>query len=182
MAYNPTWRKDPRTIGSFLPKITGKILAKKGFPNMSLITDWPAIVGPELSAYTCPEKMTWPRPPSEGPRDENGEGGEREKPARKRSAKPQRGITLKLRVESHMALDVQYGLGEIMERINTYFGYRAVTDIRIIQGPICRETETANASSDHIKCQTDKPLADLTTVKDDGLRQALERLDAARRK
>ena len=143
---------------------------------MSLITDWPAIVGPELAAYTCPEKMSWPR---QAPQEIQGDF--EPAPKKRPSQKPQRGITLKLRVESHQALDVQYSLPQIMERINSYFGYRAVTDIRIIQGPICKQQETKNATSDHIKCQSEKPLADISTVKDEGLRKALERLDEARR-
>ncbi len=176
MANNNQSRKGVRTIGSFLPKITGKVLAKKGFPNMSLITDWPAIVGPELAAHTCPEKMNWPR---QAPQEIQGDF--EPAPKKRPSQKLQTGITLKLRVESHIALDIQYSLPQIMERINSYFGYSAVTDIRIIQGPICKQTTPANVHSDHIKCQTDKPLADLSTVKDDDLRTALERLDAARR-
>ncbi|MCP4934885.1 MAG: DUF721 domain-containing protein [bacterium] len=178
---NNKHRARPRTIASFLPKITGKVLAKKGFPNMSLITDWPAIVGPELAAYTCPEKMSWPRQDRQEPSDEI--GSDFKPQTRKRlSQKPQRGITLKLRVESHQALDIQYSLAQIIERINSYFGYRAVTDIRIIQGPVGKTRKTPSVTSDHIKCQTDKPLADLSTLKDEGLRKALERLDAARRK
>ncbi len=176
-------RKGPRSVGSFLPKITGKVLAKKGFPNMSLITDWPAIVGPQLAAFTCPEKMTWPRAPHEEPQDER--QGEDQTPTRRPSCKsprkPQKGITLKLRVENHMALDVQYSLAEITERINSYFGYRAVTEIRIIQGPVCKQSNSGKAANDHIMCRTKGPLADLSTIRDDDLRQALTRLDAARR-
>ncbi len=176
MANNTRSRRGVRTIGSFLPKITGKVLAKKGFPNMSLITDWPAIVGPELAAHTCPEKMNWPRQKAE-----EIQGDFEPAPKKRPSQKLQTGITLKLRVESHLALDIQYRLEEIMERINSYFGYRAVTDIRIIQGPICKQTDTGKALNDHIKCQSDKPLADLSKVKDEALRKALERLDEARR-
>ena len=182
MSNRSTGRKGPRTVGSFLPKITGKILAKKGFPNMSLITDWPAIVGPELASYTCPEKMNWPRQPSDAPTEPLGDEANSPGKSKRPSQKPQKGITLKLRVESHMALDIQYALEEIMERINSYFGYRAVTDIRIIQGPICKPQRASRAAKDHIKCQTKGPLADLSTVKDEGLREALQRLDAARRR
>ncbi len=181
-AIRRTYRKGPRTVSSFLPQITGKILAKKGFPNMSLITDWPAIVGPELASYTCPEKMNWPRQPSPAPGDDPGNEVDSDKKQKRSSQKLQKGIILKLRVESHMALDIQYALDEIMERINSYFGYRAVTDIRIIQGPICHESPSQNASVDHIKCQTNAPLADFSKIEDDGLRKALERLDEARRK
>ena len=173
------WRKCPRSVGSLLPKITGKVLAKKGFPNMSLITDWPAIVGPELAEFTCPEKMNWPRPPREEPQDENVLAHRPAPPQR------QRGITLKLRVESHGVLEVQYSLEAIIMRINSYFGYRAVTDLRIIQGPVGRNTPTEQIGiliAEHITSGSKKPLADLSKIEDDDLRKALERLDAARRK
>ncbi len=184
MANMTRGRNGPRTVGSLLPKITGKVLAKKGFPNMSLITDWPAIVGPQLARHTCPEKMNWPRPPRDLPEGEEGEAREPKHAGRARrpgTGKPPKGISLRLRVESHMALDVQYQLEEIMERINSYFGYRAVTDIRLIQGPICRSEAENKIHNDHIMCKSNKPLADLSKVRDDDLRKALERLDAARR-
>ncbi len=176
MVFNKRTRWGPRTVGSFLPKITGKVLAKKGFPNMSLITDWPAIVGPELAEFTCPEKMNWPRQPHDQPRDEQ---SEQEAPVTNHR---QRGITLKLRVESHGVLEVQYSLEAIISRINSYFGYRAVTEIRIIQGPVGRKEDVQARTSDHIKCQTKDALADLSKIEDDDLRKALERLDAARRR
>jgi len=169
-------RKGPRTVGSLLPKITGKVLAKKGFPNMSLITDWPAIVGPELAQFTCPEKMNWPRPPREEPQDAEA--------LRNPPPQRQRGITLKLRVESHGVLEVQYSLEAIIMRINSYFGYRAVTDLRIIQGPVGRSdatNQTGILSAEHIMSKSKKPLADLTKIEDDDLRHALSRLDTARR-
>ncbi len=182
MSNKRSYRKQPRTVGSHLPDITGKILAKKGFPDMSLITDWAAIVGPQLAGYTCPEKLNWPRPPKEQPPD--GEDDE-PRPAPRSAANRQQGITLRLRVESHMALDVQYQLEEIKERINSCFGYRAVTDIRIIQGPISRPRPGApeqTLAGEHITSTAKAPLADLSKIEDDGLRRALERLDEARRR
>jgi hypothetical protein len=165
----------PRPVAASLPAVTGKVLAKKGFPNMSLLTDWPAIVGPELAAYTCPEKLSWPRKPNDPEPDAA--------QSRPRGNKPMRGITLKLRVESHRALDVQYQLDQILDRINGYFGYRAVTDIRIIQGPVrgASTDDTPKDHPDHIKSQSTKPLADFSEIEDDGLRDALKRLDEARR-
>ncbi len=172
-------RKGPRAVGSLLPLVTGRVLAKKGFPSMSLITDWAAIVGPALSGCTCPEKLNWPRQP----RDQMMEDGDSTAQSGSyRSEKRQRGITLRLRVESHMALDVQYQTAEIIERINTYFGYRAVTDIRLIQGPVGKGDITARTGhDDHVMCKSTRPLADLSSIRDEGLRKALERLDQARR-
>jgi len=189
MAFKKAGGGGPRLVAAMLPKVTGRALAKKGFPNMSLLTDWPAIVGPELAACTCPEKLSWPRRPSDAPVDEeDSEAADRRNAARHsaseaRKHKPMRGITLKLRVESHQALDMQYQLEDIISRINCYFGYRAVTDIRIVQGPVNAPTPPAGDTPhpDHIKSRQKTPLADLSNIKDDALRTALARLDEARR-
>ena len=180
MSHHKSYRKEARSVGSLLPKITGKVLAKKGFPDMSLITDWPAIVGPELAAFTCPEKMNWPRPPKEQPQDE-----EADTPPRRLANNRQQGITLKLRVESHGVLEVQYSLEAIIMRINSYFGYRAVTDIRIIQGPVGKprpDGQRQKLADEHITSNSKNPLADFSGIEDEDLRKALQRLDEARRK
>jgi hypothetical protein len=171
-------RHGPRQIGALLPKITGKVLAKKGFPDMRLVTDWPAIVGPELASYTLPEKLTWPRRPEEGGSDE---GAGAAAPAAGRGGHRPTGITLKLRVESHRALEVQYATADIMARINAYFGYRAVTEIRLIQGPVHKAGHRPAQHPDHIMSRATAPLADFSGIEDEGLRDALQRLDAARR-
>ena len=34
---------------------------KYGFPAAAILTDWAAIAGPELAAFTAPERLKWPR-------------------------------------------------------------------------------------------------------------------------
>ena len=46
------------------------------------------------------------------------------------------GATLVLRVDGARALDVQYKARQIIERINAYFGYAAVAELRIVQAPM----------------------------------------------
>ena len=48
------------------------------------------------------------------------------------------GATLVLRIEGPRAIEVQHRAAQILERINAYFGYRAVTDMRFLQAPIAR--------------------------------------------
>ena len=43
-----------------------------------------------------------------------------------------------LRVEGPRAIEVQHRSGKILERVNTYFGYRAITEMRIVQAPVVR--------------------------------------------
>ena len=46
------------------------------------------------------------------------------------------GAMLVLRVDGAKALDVQYRAQQIIERINAYFGYAAVAQLRVIQAPM----------------------------------------------
>ena len=53
---------------------------------------------------------------------------------RRSGARP--GATLILRVDPARALDVEYKARQIIERINAYFGYRAIAELRILQAPL----------------------------------------------
>lgn len=110
-----------KAVGSFVPQITKKSFQKFGFSTTSLLTEWPSIVGQEVAEYTRPEQIKWPRLPDV--KDESG-------------SVSGRGATLMLRVEAARALDIEYRRSQIIGRINSHFGYGAIAEIRIIQGPI----------------------------------------------
>lgn len=124
----------PRSVGAFVPKITQKAFERFGFPQAALLTDWPAIIGPELARFTEPERLKWPR------RSEEPEDGEADPDERKSYGKRDfSGATLVLRVDGPLAIEVQHKAPQILERINAYFGFRAVTELRILQAPVTRK-------------------------------------------
>lgn len=104
-----------RTLAAILPKVTAESLGKQGFAAASVITDWALIVGKELADVTLPQRIVFP--------------------VGKRSHG-----TLYLRVASAMALDVQHRSPQILARINGYFGYAAVTNLKLSQGAIARSS------------------------------------------
>lgn len=112
-----------KAVGSFVPQLTKKAFQKYGFSTATLLTDWAAIVGPELAAFSRPERLKWPRNV-----DAYGDIDQQD------SGRP--GATLVLRVDGAQALTVQYQSRQIMDRINAYFGYCAVNEIRIMQAPV----------------------------------------------
>ena len=153
-----------KAVGSFLPGLTRKAFEKHGFSAATLITDWPTVVGRELAAVTSPERLKWPRPV------EYAEDGT-DAPA---GAKGRPGATLVLRVDGSQALAVQYGARQIIERINAYFGYAAVAELRIVQAPV-GEAPAARRQAR----RTAEPLThEVAGVADAGLRDALARLGA----
>lgn len=168
----------PKAVGSFVPKLAQKAFEKFGFAAATVLTDWREIVGPELAACTAPERLRWPRPVD----------GEQAATDNARSNGPRSGATLTLRVDPSRALDVQYKTAQIVERINAYFGYRAVTDIRLIQAPLAapaikgrlasaRAVDVSAGAKAAVKTMLDKARTD--TIEDADLRIALERLGSA---
>lgn len=181
----------PKAVGSFVPKLAKKSFEKFGFATAAILTDWSSIVGQELAAVTVPERLRWPRPPEGAGAEPASKGTERgpASPAVRQVAQPRSGATLMLQVDSSRALDVQYKTAQIVERINAYFGYMAVTDIRLSQGPVMAQLASArtparpNVSPKTVlKGALGRGETNTITAgafEDADLRQALERLGAA---
>ena len=150
-----------KAVGSFLPALTRKAFEKYGFSTAALLTDWVAIAGQELAAYTAPERLTWPRGLMR-PDAETGEPGS-----------GRQGARLVLRVDGGRSLDVQHKAHQIIERINAYFGYAAVAELRIVQAPVDAEVPSAA----HAPRPVTRPLvAEVAHIADAPLRAALARL------
>tara|TARA_B100000674_G_scaffold240068_1_gene197334 strand:+ start:148 stop:696 length:549 start_codon:yes stop_codon:yes gene_type:complete len=98
----------PRALARFVPELTAKALGKRGLAHANLIVDWPTVVGAEIASVCQPEKLTFRR-------------GERSL-----------GV-LHLRVSGSAALELQHDTPRLVERINSYFGYKAVAEIRLLQ-------------------------------------------------
>ena len=150
-----------KAVGSFLPALTRKAFEKYGFSTAALLTDWVAIAGRELAAYTAPERLTWPRG-LKRPDAETGEPGS-----------GRQGARLVLRVDGGRSLDVQHKAHQIIERINAYFGYAAVAELRIVQAPVGAEVPSAALAPRPVT----RPLvAEVAHIADAPLRAALARL------
>jgi hypothetical protein len=151
-----------KSVGSFLPRLTRKAFERYGFSAATLITDWAAIAGRELAAFTAPERLKWPR------------GVERSEDETDPADKGRPGATLVLRVDPARALDVQYNARQIVERINGYFGYAAVAELRILQAPVVPPRQQAQ-----VPRPAPMPLTrEVAGVGDAALREALGRLGA----
>jgi hypothetical protein len=73
---------------------------------------------------------------------------------------------------------VQHRSDKILERVNTYFGYRAITEMRILQAPVARAKPPSPTVPE--PCD-DGVLPASAAFEDEGLRRALSRLGALAR-
>ncbi len=106
-------------IGKHVDKLTRGVFSAHGFAYAQILTHWETIVGPEMAKFCRPARLRWPK------------GQERIKDERRRL-----GGTLTVTVEGPAAIELQHDTPRIIERLNTFYGYRAVTDIRVVQGHI----------------------------------------------
>ena len=100
-----------KMLGATVPKLTDKALRKRGFVESAIIHRWGSIVGEEVAGWCAPDRVAFPRDRRVG-------------------------ATLHLVVPGARALEVQHLEPVLLERINTVFGYDAVTRISIRQGPL----------------------------------------------
>ena len=153
---NKPARSYPRPLKDLLHKTLGDAFAKQGFASTELVTRWADIVGTEIAAHSQPARIKWPRP-VEG-------------------TAPEPGI-LVLRVEGPTALEIQHLSGVILERVNRFFGWRAVGALRLRQAPLRRDRRRPQPLPDREAAA--RIAAGLSAIRDEDLRDALARLGAA---
>jgi hypothetical protein len=155
-----------KTVGSFVPRLTRPAFERYGFSAAALITDWATIVGADLARYTMPERLKWPKRVDWSVDDVS--ETDRGRP----------GATLILAVVAGRALDVEYRSAQLMERINAYFGYRAVASVRIVQVASIRPAaaEAPPAATGAAPHAPAKPREELAAITEPTLRTALERM------
>ena len=101
----------PRVIGDLMPEIGRTAFRRFGFVQSSVVTRWPEIVGARHARVCSPEAIRFPP----------GEKSE--------------GILELVVVAAHAPL-IQQVTPEIIERVNRFFGYRAVARVKLRQGAV----------------------------------------------
>lgn len=96
------------------------VLARRAGINTMLLGSWEEIAGAEFAECTRPERIAWPRRASEM----TGEGGGH-----------QSGVLI-VACEGARALFLSHRQGEIVQRINGFFGFPAIGQLRIVQKPV----------------------------------------------
>ena len=150
-------RSYAKPLGQLVGKTIADALARQGFASTGVVTHWPEIVGAEIADHAEPMRMVWPRRVHEDDPE----------PA-----------TLVLRVEGPVALEIQHLSGVIIEKVNRFFGFRAVGRIQIRQAPLARR-EKKKAPPPPDPEVIARLAAGMSDIADEALRDALARLGAS---
>ena len=147
----------PRPLSAFAGATLNDALKRQGFASVEIVARWADIVGAEIAAHSEPLKINWPRQDNE------------------ETAEP---ATLILRVEGPAAIEIQHLSSVILERVNQFFGWRAIGRLALRQAPLKRRAPKA-APPPPDPAAAARIAESLPQIEDEDLRQALARLGAA---
>ena len=100
-----------RAIADLMPEIGRTAFRRFGFVQSALVSRWPEIVGERWAGASAPESLRFP-------------------PGKKADG------TLTVTVRGSHAPMMQHIAPEIVERVNRFFGYKAVVKVKIRQGEV----------------------------------------------
>ncbi len=130
------------------------MLGRRGFGEAQMVLQWASVVGPGLASETLPVKLSFGR-------------GERVDG------------TLHLRVTSGAAPTVTHLEPVLIERINAFFGYRAVGRLALRQGPLPGAASARPERRRLTRAEATGLAASVAAIDDPDLRAALYRLGHA---
>ena len=100
-----TYVQGLRPFGNTLPRGVKSILKKNGYNYSEIISKWNFLMGKEIASYCYPRSIKISKSDSKG--------------------------TLVLGIERGDEINVEYSKREIINKINSYFGYKLKNEIKI---------------------------------------------------
>ncbi len=149
-------RAKTQSLGRAVQRLTRTALDKRGFVDAAIVTDWPTIAGELIGRHSLPERIFFPR--------------DRKQPGT---------LHLKLGLGA-LATEILHFEPVLLERINRYFGFRAVAGIKIIHGPLPARAGKARTERPPLGADArERIAASLANVDDEDLKAVLGQLGAS---
>lgn len=150
---------NPVAVSDLATAILDPVLRKRAGISVGLVQSWEEIVGQRLAGRTRAEKIVWPR--------------------RMHEDDPFEPATLVVACEGAAALHLQHETGEIISRVNSFLGFRAVGRIKIVQKPVGLKEERRRPKLRPLTAPEKSGIEKTVgLIEDEGLRASLERLGA----
>ena len=142
-----TYVQGLRSFGNTLPRGIKQILKKNGYNYSEIISKWNLLVGKDISNYCYPKSIKISRESKNG--------------------------TLFLLVERGNEINVEYSKKDIINKINSYFGYQLINEIRLQTfSPINKKEKEKNIISNVPKKFETK----INEIKNKDIRDSLSQL------
>lgn len=155
----------PRTLADLVPALTKDVFGSKNQLFGKMLANWQQIAGEEMAALTVPVDLKFQRAP---------------KDAAKAGAKAGQAV-LHLAVQPAYALEFSYQKDLLVERLNMFFGYAAIKDVKVVQhSEVMNNKKTAVPPMPPLTALEESKLASLTAgIQEKDLQTALKNLGKA---
>lgn len=145
-------------IGTRVAGLTRDLFRKRGFAEGHILANWPDIAGDVIADYSAPERLVYPR-------------------RLRDAAGPSAAAVLEIRVDGPIALEIKHLEPQIIERINAYYGYLAVSRLKMTQGPLPPRAKARRRPIRKLGAQEREALSnELQPIAEPALKDALARL------
>lgn len=104
-----------------------KLLGSKGMAEVEILTNWKNIIGEDLAKYSLPQRIEF-------------------KPGSRNN-----GTLYLMAASGGFAMEIQHRSTLILEKINTFFGYQAVSRIKLIQNDGFINPEISSGHEDNLE-------------------------------
>ncbi|MCK7610776.1 DUF721 domain-containing protein [Roseibium sediminicola] len=151
-----------KPLSDLVGKAMTPVCRKRGFASVDIIASWADIVGERYGTRVQPERLIWPR-----------------RPDRTDPETPPEPATLVVHTDGATALMLSHDNAQVIERINTFYGWRAIGRIKILQQPVQVKRPAPKRDLRPLTQSEEQRLEqNLEGVENDRLRQALKKLGA----
>lgn len=149
-------RKGIVQISEIANGVLDPVLARRAGMNTMLLGMWDEIAGPDFADCTRPEKIRWPRRTG---------GDDAFVPG-----------TLTIACEGARALFLVHVQDQLIQRLNSVFGFPAIDRIKIVQKPVSDQRPRARPMRELPPDRQARLTELISGIEDDKLREALSRL------
>ncbi len=130
-----------------------RTLDKRGFVDAAIVNEWPTIAGELIGRHSVPDRIAFSR--------------DRKQP----------GVLYLVLSNGALATEVIHFEPVLLERINRYFGFRAVGSLKIIHGPLPAPRTEKRKPLPPLNAEARAEIEQsLTAIDDDDIKAALDRL------
>ena len=138
-----------KKIGNSLPKIVDKNIKEKNFIEVSLIKKWREIIGEDIAKFCWPIKIIFS------------------------NINNSNGIIF-LKTKRGRSMEIEFKNEEIIEKLNQYFGYNAISKISVVQDFDIKDAYKKNKKREKNKNTQSKII---NKVKKGDVKMALKKLN-----
>ena len=102
-----------QSLNKLFSTLTRAAFERHGFAGSQLASQWPEVAGKEIAAIAKPGQIKWPRATQVQGQKQGG--------------------TLVVLAQAGRALEVHYAIPNLIERVNQFLGYAAISAIKVVQ-------------------------------------------------